>query len=114
MEFIIAILIIVLAYYLVEKIGRNQEQLTDKKSNTWGKHPAFTKNEWDEAVCDWYSVSFEHDSLAYPGLPYFVPPFDPPDYDEVKHDRSELEKLVETTKFMREDIDNLNKKSAKR
>lgn len=109
MDYVIAILLIAITiYFLVNNNGENKHKNTEK-TKFLGKQPAFTERDWDEAVSAWFSVSYEHDTLAYPLAPGFFP-WEPPEYKEVMYDRSQLEKLREMTKYMQEDINNLMQK----
>ena len=57
-------------------------------SNKIDKGIQFSKEEWDEAV----TTFLENDYMKYGGAPMYMP-WMPPDYDEVKHDITYLQKL---------------------
>lgn len=88
MEIIIALLLVVVIYQLI--------QLNPKKDGD-GKKTAFTKKEWDDAVNEYYSKQYQDDaSKGIVGMPgYSV--WKPPSYEEVKDNLNALKALQEMT-----------------
>ena len=76
-EALIVILLVVITFLLIQlNSGRR-------------KKPAFTEEEWDEAVAAWYEWEFSQPWVSAPGF-Y---PWQPPPYEEVKFRRNALYNL---------------------
>lgn len=96
MEYLIVILLAIIAYQLY-KLTRKKESSNTSVFQNRGyestKHPAFTRDEWDEAVNAWYDKqsrqSKDSESFYLPGFDVW----EPPNYNEVKYDKHKLENL---------------------
>jgi len=94
METIIVILLIVIIIILLNNNGKD-EQYSIRERKRHSKHPAFSKEEWDEVVAAFYNKEFERHNELLEKYPSFIPfmSWEPPEYNEVKNDINQLEKL---------------------
>lgn len=96
MDILILAFLFFIAYMLFE-IFSTQRELSKKNSkrgkSVIEKKPAFSEEDWDEAVADWIEAATINDiKLGIYGKPgYRI--WMPPSYDEVKFDESFLRKL---------------------
>ena len=91
MEIIVAVLLIIIVYLVATRnTGNNKEE---KRSYIMTDTTAvFTKDEWYQAVNDWYESEYHKPYNWHPMGGHFVP-WQPPDYEEVKHDIEKLRNL---------------------
>jgi len=97
MEILIIALILVAIYWIPRMIASKQ---AEEKNG-----PAFTEEEWSEAVCDWYEAEFDSDfEMGLVGKPGWTI-WEPPPYEEVKHNPRALERLRVMSGKATQDID---------
>jgi hypothetical protein len=96
MEILVIILLAFIAYQLYKIANqreRNNSKSLHKSKSIPDKSPAFSKNEWDEAVSAWYERQHKKDRdagmIGMPGYSVWMPP----SYDEVKYDLHKLKNL---------------------
>jgi len=96
MEFLIVLLLAIIAYQLYNLAPRNQTKQARRLSESEFppvKRPAFTEEEWDEAVAAWYKRELRKDrDSGLINTPYYDI-WQPPSYDSVKYDQYKLDNL---------------------
>ena len=89
MEILIVVLLVIIIYLLLDRGSREESQTEEKSYLHSYRKPAFTEDEWLEAVNAWYEWEMMQPWAGGPGFSMW----EPPPYEEVKYDITKLEKL---------------------
>lgn len=116
MEYVIAILLIIIIYYLYKGNQQKEAQAGSTQTNAHQKstnRPAFSEAEYNKVWSDFVTSQSDLDvatgkafNPAYPG------PWLPPGYEECKDDIQYLEKLYIMTKGNKKELAELKSKGA--
>lgn len=99
-ETLIVILLVLIVVLLVQILNKDEGKGTEKHKTTFTKsnRPAFTREEWGEAVNAWYQKEIDDDidrmaKYGGAGPPIGMGVWQPPPYEEVKDDLNALMNL---------------------
>jgi len=116
MEYVIAVLLIIIIYYLYELNKKREEQTGRTQTSRYQKatnRSTFTKEEYDEARKEYVHWQTEYDyasGMAFaPGYPG---PWLPPDYDDAKGEIHKLENLRFMAEKLKEEVAEMRTKKA--
>ncbi len=112
MEYAIVVLLLIIIYYLYKANQQSQEQADGSSHRSYRRSSsktAFIEEEWDEAVNDFIYWQIKYNDIFFAAAEMYggpVPGWEPPDYNEIRNDRSKLDNLKYIVRKFKEDIEN--------